>query len=223
MSHLVQERDLKLAEVILDRYNSRLHCPKCQSKYTPDKTTFTRDQAGRKGEHFYRKYRCKGKQKQACNANLGVQELIHIARKDLGEATIASLRVELAIPVTTPPAKHRRHGFQINPLRIVPIQNATPLPLLNTPVSKRQRDSTVHTNLTPEAKRINTTQSPIASYSTIIPETQELISDTPESTDKSQVIAKLQAELRDALQKIAVLENQLSDKSYFSRSNFTME
>jgi hypothetical protein len=219
MPDLVQERDLIVAEAILNRYNKDLHCPQCQTKYTSDMTTFTRDQAGRKGDMFYRKYRCKGKQKQRCNANLSVQELIRVAMKDLGPATVAGLRAELGIPETPKSPKPPRRRFQVVPLSVIPPQPPTPVAVLQTPVGKRRRDSTIHTHLTPEAKRVNSMQSPSLSHSTVIPETQEGIVESPPTAGQSSTLARLQSELRHAHERIATLEKQLAARSQSASGN----
>jgi hypothetical protein len=156
LSGLVPERDLLLAEEILDRFNHRLHCPSCNIKYTEDLTVFRRDQAGRRGSLFYRKYRCKGKGNRVsntqCHASYGVKQFIKIATDDLGPTKIASLRVELDLPLYPPSplpirAPHKRRQASISPTVQVP----------RTPEKEKNKHSIVYfvTGYSPAYKRVN--------------------------------------------------------------------
>jgi len=143
----VPEKDLLLAETILDRYNTKLHCSACHKKWTNDGTTFRRDSGGRRGSLFYRKFRCKGKD-LGCNANHPVAEFMAIALKDLGPAIIADLRSELNIPD--------------GPQPLLPIRKFHPrtqespsvLQVPSTPESSKKRSNiNSPTGFTPDSKR----------------------------------------------------------------------
>ena len=157
---LIPEPDLLLAEAILDKYNSRLHCPQCNTKYSQDGTVFRRDQGGKRGKLYYRKYRCKGKGHTStgnsfCSANIGVKEFIQVAEQDLGSAIIAQLRVTLNIPVLSPaaaPPRARRYRRQIT--------NDTPVQLPLTPPRKRTADGFT-TGYSPTSKRTDQRNSPV--------------------------------------------------------------
>ena len=148
----VPEKDLFLAEAILDRYNTRLHCPACNKKWTTDGTTFRRDSGGRRGSLFYRKFPCKGKD-IGCNANHPVSEFMSIALKDLGPATIASMRVELNLPdepTLPPPVRKPYQGLDKS-------FNSTPIVQVpRTPEQSRKRHmANSPTRQTPDSKRRN--------------------------------------------------------------------
>jgi hypothetical protein len=160
MDRCVPERDLHLAEVILDRYNHKLECSSCLTTHTQDGTAFIRDYAGKKGDRYYRKYRCKGKSRGVCQANIGVQEFIALARRTLGAQTIDDLRRELGIPWRPPsPRRPRRRSHQPSvPSTRSPASSVqippTPSSSIQTPVriSKRPRSIT-KTGETPDRKR----------------------------------------------------------------------
>jgi len=190
-TRFVPEKDLTLAEAILDRYNARLHCSACNKKWTSDGTTFRRDCGGRRGALFYRKFRCKGKD-IGCNANHPVSEFMAIALKDLGPAIIADMRLELNLPEPstqslpiTKPCHGKDKPFKSTPIVQVPQtpEQSKKRPAINSP-----------TGLTPDSKRQTK---------------MKTVTSMPTTTLS---VAELQLQLFLAQEKLAIMETELKSK-----------
>jgi hypothetical protein len=159
---IVQEPELQLAELILNHHNKQLSCPACQTRHSSD-GAFNRDQAGvGPDKKTYRKYRCKGKSKGLCSANLSVKAFVEQATSILTLPVVNQLRLELGLPIPVATSQH--------PTTAVPsARPTTPTPTIvqvaATPSQsgKRSNDYSVRTGYTPTAKRIYQAQSPAKS------------------------------------------------------------
>jgi hypothetical protein len=148
-------------------------------KYHANGLTFSRDQGAKKGDLYYRRYRCKGKQSKQCDAQLGVDAFIQHATSCIGKVAVAAARIICNIPdgprAPPPPRKPkgRRHNFS----QSTSISNTSSGPSPSdfnpsirptTPLHPQKRSHDIgSTGVTPRTKRTDIKRTPIK-YSTEI-------------------------------------------------------